>query len=83
MATGTVAVKSCVSGKALFVVLPLFSTRNAGRIKDVCALRCKEIDAACFGILERMGALKLFGSSSIVKLRIGALYRSGTSAKSS
>ena len=68
MAT-VVVVKSCVPG-TLFATLLSLLPRNASSIKNVCALGYKEMDAEGFGIVERMGALKLSESSFIVTIQI-------------
>ena len=57
MGTGVVIIKLCTPGKPFFAVPPLLP-RNAGRVKDLCVLGCKETNADNFGLVGRMGALK-------------------------
>ena len=55
---GVVIFEFCVPGKHFPADPPLLS-RNAGRVEDVCALRCRETNAEDFGLVGRMGASEL------------------------
>ena len=68
MTIGVVIIKMCVLWKALFAVSPLLP-RNAGRIKDACGLGCKDRNADDFGLVGRMGALKLAESSIFITIK--------------
>lgn len=81
MGTSVLIVQLCVPVKTLFAVPPIL-WRNAGRIKDVCGLRCKESNANDFGLVGRMGALKLAESSIIVTTQVLDIYIAQTRQQS-